>query len=141
MAHNLTGFAALLAHIAVEVDGSQREALKRAAEILEEDAKDAIGSYRYGWPQLAEATKRDRVAKGFPENEPLLRTGEFRDSIGHVVVGDSDAYVGTNDARGKLFELGTRHMPPRPVFGGAVMAKGPEIREEFANIVMKVFTT
>src|SRR5580692_4771055 len=77
-------------------------ALERAAKLIERRAKKKIGEYQeqagpfIAWPELAESTKADRARQGYPEDEPLLRSGEMRDSIEHVVI-DNEAQVGSND--------------------------------------------
>jgi len=40
------------------------------------NAENRLGHYQAGWEELHDATKEDRVARGFPANEPLLRTGQ-----------------------------------------------------------------
>ena len=42
---------------------------------------------------LAESTQAERVVQGYPANEPLLRTGELRDSIEHKLVSGDEAQV------------------------------------------------
>jgi hypothetical protein len=110
------------------------EVLEKAAKMVEDEAKDAIGTYRYGWPQLAESTQEDRVRQGYSANEPLLRAGDLRDSIEHVVVHhESAAYVGSNNPIAVYQELGTVDIPPRSFLGGAARAKEHEIHEEIAK--------
>lgn len=80
-------------------------------------AREAIGTYRYGWPQLAEATQKDRERQGFDPNKPLLRTGELRDSISAMVQmhgpGHGRGIVGSNSEIAVWQELGTSKIPPR----------------------------
>lgn len=100
--------------------------LKKAAEHVEKVAKAEFGEYQNAvgsfpaWAELADATKADRVAKGFGENDPLLRTGELRDSIDHRVAG-LGAEIGSDDDVMVYQELGTEKMPPRPVLGPAAI--------------------
>jgi len=82
--------------------------MKEACVIIEDDAKDAIGTYRYGWPPLGPAA----VAKH--GDTPLLDTGAMRDSIKHTVESAHVGYVGTNSEYAKYQELGTSKIPPRP---------------------------
>ncbi|WP_336702770.1 hypothetical protein [Pantoea dispersa] len=91
---------------------------------IEETAKEEIGIYQpaYGpfdaWAPLAESTKADRVRHGYSEDEPLLRSGELRDSIQSEVMGLA-AIVGTKSEIGLWQEVGTAHMPARPFIGPA----------------------
>ncbi|MFO0906773.1 MAG: hypothetical protein U0794_00170 [Isosphaeraceae bacterium] len=122
----LLELAAKFGEIALRQHEMERSALEKAAIIVEKRAKEKVGEYQdqagpfIAWPELADATKEDRLRKGFTENDPGLRTGEMRDSIEHVVEGD-EAQVGSNDDKLVYFELGTSKQPPRSVLGGAVV--------------------
>lgn len=126
---------------AIGVDVHMREAMKESCKLVEDSAKEAIGTYMFNWPQLAQSTQDDRVSKGFSANEPLLRTGELRDSIQHTVVSGILSgivgYIGTNDPVAKYQEYGTTKIPPRPFLGGAVEAKGEEIAACFGSRAIK----
>jgi len=95
---------------------------------IEETAKEEIGVYQpaYGpfdaWVPLAESTKADRVRKGYTEDDPLLRSGELRDSIESEVIGLA-AIVGTKSEIGLWQEVGTSNIPPRPFIGPAYAKK------------------
>lgn len=103
-------------------------ALEKAAIVIETETKRRFGEYQdvagpFGaWAELADFTKEDRVRKGYPEDEPLLRTGGLRDSYGHRV-GDGVAYIGSDSPIAVAQELGTDRMPPRSTIGGAAVAK------------------
>ncbi|MCQ8279863.1 hypothetical protein NFI95_15570 [Acetobacteraceae bacterium KSS8] len=131
---SLAGFAAHLAEITVEAEHETRYGLEEAARIVEAEAKAEIGTYQGQagpfdpWAELADATKADRVRQGFTENDPLLRTGEMRDSIEHTVQGKT-AYVGTDNQIAVYQELGTERIPPRSFLGGAAFRKAPEVAE------------
>jgi hypothetical protein len=134
---SLSSFANLAARLATaeaDMKLAQTAILGKACQFIEDEAKDAIGTY-YGWPQLAESTQERRVALGYSANDPLLRTGELRDSIGHVVEGDV-GYVGTNDPVAPFHEFGTSRIPPRPFLGGALDAVGPKIEKMAGRMVM-----
>jgi hypothetical protein len=123
---SLTGFAALLAERSVHLLTANEYALEFAAVKVEAEAKRVLGTYDYGWPELAESTQRQRVAQGYPANEPGLRSGEMRDSIDHVVA-ESEAHIGSDDQNLVYFDLGTVKQPPRPVLEAAAMHKEAEI--------------
>jgi hypothetical protein len=129
MAHDLASFAAHLMAVAVESEVLKHELLDEACKLVENEAKRVIGTYEYGWPQLAESTQADRERHGFAPNEPLLRTGGMRESIEHTVHG-TDGFVGSNDPKAKWQELGTsRGIPPRSFLGGAAAHEGPKIAD------------
>lgn len=103
--------------------------LERVAAAIEKTAKSEIGSYQGAvgpfpaWPELADATKGDRVHRGFSENDPLFRTGQRRDDITHAVDG-LEAQIGTPEsaptAQIAIYEeFGTSREPARPVLGPA----------------------
>lgn len=95
---------------------------REAAEIVRDDAKRRIGEYQdhvgpfNAWAPLADSTMADRVAKGYSENEPLLREGDLRDSIEEDVRGN-EAVVGSVGDIAMYQELGTARIPPRPFLG------------------------
>lgn len=123
------------------------EALTAAAKIVEKEAKSEIGHYQSGggqfapWAELADYTKDERVRLGFSENDPGLRNGDMRDSIGHKIdvpiLGHAEAVVGSNDDHLVWFELGTPHQPPRSVLGLAAHNKAPEVVEIIGGFVVK----
>lgn len=122
--------------VAAEV-AHQHKALDRAAEIIQTEAKEMLGEYQAGagelvpWAELADATKDDRARQGFPEDEPLLRTGEMRDGIQRKVLDGETAAVGSDDDKAVWQELGTSKIPPRSFLGIAAIRKG----EEAARVV------
>lgn len=107
---------------------------------IEETAKEEIGIYQpaYGafdaWAPLAESTKADRVRLGYSEDEPLLRSGELRDSIESEVVGLA-AIVGTRSEIGLWQEVGTAHIPPRPFIGPAYVKKIDPLMESIGGAI------
>ena len=144
MAHSLADFAADLVKIGVAIDMIGGELLEEACKIVETEAKHVIGTYSagYNWPQLAWSTQIDRDLHGFPMNEPLLRTGELRDSIQHTVQREWrewTGWVGSNSQIAVYQELGTSRIPPRSFLGGAATAKEREIVEMICKGAHKRF--
>ena len=80
---------------------------------------------------MADSTKSERAALGYPENEPLLRDGTLRDSIKHKVVmtgiSSGEAHIGSDSPIAEYQELGTSRIPPRSFLGGALMRKTAEV--------------
>lgn len=132
---SILGFVEQLAVMNAEIVVAEHTSLERGARIIEKEAKEAIGVYQAesgefaAWDPLAESTKQDRLNKGFPEDEPELRTGDLRDSIEHVVVGRV-AHIGSNSDVMVYQELGTSKMPPRSILGGAAVRKGHEVAKQ-----------
>lgn len=128
---SLTSLAALAAEMTVmaaRIEHGQREALEEGAKVIEKEAKDVIGTYRYGWQQLAESTQASRTAAGHSANDPLLVRGDLRDSIEHKVPDHYNAYVGSNSQIAVYQELGTKHAPPRSFLLGAAVHKEAEVQ-------------
>jgi hypothetical protein len=100
--------------------------VERAAVVIEKKATSLIGKNHDYWPPLAESTIKDEQHAGYAVPRPLLRSGEFRDSIQHVSQGN-EACVGTDDPRGPWFEFGTSKMSPRPVLVPAAIASEDKI--------------
>jgi hypothetical protein len=121
MAFTLKDFADALTGFHPILEAATHELLELQCEVVEAEAKRVIGTYDYGWPQLAESTQKDRVNKGFSANEPLLRTGGLRDSIQHEIR-DGVGYVFSNSPIARYQELGTERIPPRSFLGGASRA-------------------
>lgn len=130
---SLTHLAAHLTHVAATQHAMERGALEECAKLVETRAKAKLGEYQdaappfAGWADLADATKADRERQGFPEDDPLVRTGALRDSIGHTVA-DGAAHVGSNSDVAVYQELGTDRIPPRSFLGGAMAESLGEVR-------------
>ena len=120
------------------------EATKVAAEIVQKEAKSELGHYQSeigpvdAWAPLAESTKADRVAHGYPEDEPLLRDGTLRDSI-EVVRTKNGHAVGSELEKAFYLEVGTATIPPRSFLEGSFYRKEKEIKEKVGDkIVAKI---
>ncbi|WP_435018496.1 HK97-gp10 family putative phage morphogenesis protein [Tundrisphaera sp. TA3] len=131
---SLGHLAAHFAEIALKQHEMEHHALEKVGKLVEKRAKAKIGEYQdeagpfIAWPELADFTKEDRLRQGFSENDPLLRTGAMRDSIGHQVAG-SEVHVGSNSDIAVYQELGTSKIPPRSFLGGAAVDETKRIRE------------
>ena len=117
----------------VMVREASRTGLEEASKLLLDEAVDEFGTYQQGaapfgdWPELAPATKEDRLNKGYTENDPLLRSGALKAGMKREV-NDFDATVGSEDPIMAYQELGTSRIPPRPVLGIALQRLWPQIQ-------------
>jgi hypothetical protein len=149
----LPGFAAHLTNLMASTLVANHHALEVAAQIVEKEAKAEIGTYQAAagpfkaWDHLSSATLEGflhpvagwipgKETLGYaPPDNPLLRTGDMRDSIEHVVhvvsLTGGEAHVGSNDDKALWQELGTPNalypIEPRSFLGGAAFRKKGEI--------------
>jgi phage gpG-like protein len=141
---DLASFAAYLARLPVAIQAAETAGLTAAALVIEKEAKAEIGHYQgeagplAAWAELADTTKADRRSKGFPENNPLLRSGELLHSIGHSVDGHH-AVVGSTSDIAVYQEFGTPHaahpIPQRSFLGGAAFRKGKDAADAAGKAV------
>jgi phage gpG-like protein len=119
--------------VALNID-RQTGAMDEAAKLVQVEAKSLIGTYPgdeppfAAWPELADSTKEDRVHQGYTENDPLLRSGDMRESIERIATTDM-AVVGSAEDKALYQELGTAKIPPRSFLGMAAMRKGEEVAD------------
>jgi HK97 gp10 family phage protein len=118
------------------VKGAREMALEAGAQMIRDEAKHVIGTYEFEWPQLAPATQADREAKGYPANEPLLRTGEMRDSITYTIVTPGElAEIGSNSDIAVYQELGTATIPARPFLLSSAFYKEKAVARMIRDVV------
>lgn len=128
-------FAAIGGAMHRTVEAGERVAIEAMAALICDEAKRVLGSYDYGWQQLAPSTQADRVQHGFPANEPLLRSGELRDSIDYTVISNHEAEVGSNLDVAVFQELGTIHIPPRSFLAAAAAHEGNDAAKVAGKII------
>lgn len=137
----LGGAAALFAKMAATMAIADREAIEHAANVVLKEVKSEPGEYQKGagpfadWGPLADATLKDKAAKGLPSPSPELRTGTLRDSYERTIVSNHEAQVGSNSDVAVAQELGTSKMPPRSIVGIAGARKEHEIHRDTGRIV------
>lgn len=122
---SLSDFARHLQKITRNYDNKENKALNIVGKHIKKESQAAIGHLQSGagpfktWKELAESTKQDKELKGYVYNSdynPLLRTGELRDSIDYKV-GKGFVSIGSNSEIMIYQELGTIYIPPRSVLG------------------------
>lgn len=110
--------------------------------VVAAQAKEAIGTYRYGWPELAASTQADRVRKGYPADEPLLRTGEMAASIEYKAELSgygADGLVFSGDIVALWQEMGTsRGIPPRSFLFKSMWLATPEMSRIFGAFAERI---
>jgi phage gpG-like protein len=98
--------------------------------IVEKGSKEAIGTYEFGWPPLAESTLEKKAA-----DTPLLETGAMRDSIRHEVEGDT-ARIGSDLDYALYQEVGTSRIPPRSFLMQSAVHHRDEIVQEIGETMV-----
>lgn len=137
---SLSQFVALLNQTAAQFPSSVRSGLDGAGRRMAGTAQGYLGEYQdrrvgpFGhWPMLSPRTVDEKTRLGYsPPDNPLLRTGMMRQSIGHTVDRDS-VTIGSTDPVARYQEFGTVNMPPRAFIGRAVAERG---REEGARVLL-----
>lgn len=138
---SLAGFIGHLAGFQARLHASQWKAFNRVGRMVQSEAVREVGTYQDGaapfvaWAELADSTKADRVALGFTENDPGLRTGGMRDSYQYKAEHDG-VTIGSDDDKAVWFELGTDKQPPRSVLGMAVVHKEKQIEHALGAAVV-----
>jgi phage gpG-like protein len=141
--NSVGAFAEHLTALAGKVELAMHAELEKIGKTLEKDAKGIIGQYQNenmgpfpNWKPLAEATVEDRIRKGYAPDEPLLRTGDLRDSIESEADGLS-VTVGSDSKIGLYQEMGTsRGIPPRPFLSLALVRNEAKIKERLGGAIM-----
>ena len=135
MSYSLSSFAELLVKAAVVIPDEIEHGLKKAAEMLEAEAKAIVGT-----DALAPNAPATVERKGF--DAPGLETGEMRDLITHNA-DRHEAYIGSDNEKLKWLEFGTKKEgaawggpnPPRPVLGLTAVRKGERAAEIVGHAV------
>jgi HK97 gp10 family phage protein len=119
----LAEFALHMKETERDMEEASRLIIRQACVMVATEAKRVIGTYDYGWPQLAESTLAKKSA-----DTPLLETGEMRASIEWSTSHDGlEGHVGSNSDIAVYQELGTSKIPPRSFLAGALHHEAPEI--------------
>ncbi len=109
--------------------------MKAGALSVQAEAKERIGHYQAEmgpfpeWPLLASSTVAEKRSLGYADagnDNPLLRTGDMRDSI-YAWATPAAFIVGSHDPIALYQEMGTEHIPPRPFLGPALYKMTPYI--------------
>ncbi len=121
------------------------EGLKIVAKTIKNKAKKSIGHYQSAvgnfpaWATLKDSTLAEKTRLGYsPPDNPLLRTGEMRDSISYEVKGLT-AVIGSTDQKAVWHELGTSKMAMRPFLGPAAFRSKRKIQEILGAAVVSGF--
>lgn len=109
------------------------EALIGICVEIKEEVKRKFGVYQTGWKQLADSTQNQRERLGFEPNNPLYMTGDLMDTIDYKVISPTMAVIGSTSPIMVYQELGTKNIPPRPVFS----ITGYEMKAKVAEMMVK----
>jgi hypothetical protein len=124
--------------VADALPAAEERMLSLAGAAVQRIARDKLGKYQPGWPELAPATIADKAAHGWPTPSPELRSGAMGDSVG-VSVHPPAVTIGSASEIAKWQEFGTSRMPPRPSIGPAMIEALPEIEAIEVGGVMETF--
>lgn len=143
-------FAKHMNKVVSQYNEREYKSLNFLGSILEEEAKNKIGHLQKGggqfddWKPLAESTKADKERLGYVFNDeynPLYRTGELKNSIGHVVNRVAHTlYVGSSSEIAVYHEFGTKHIPERSFLGLTFFKAKYEIQHVLASFLLNWIT-
>lgn len=110
-------------------------------------AQGYIGQELPEWPPLADSTIEEKERLGYTgvvsDTDPLLRTGEMRDSIEAVVTPTATGVkldVGSNDPVALYQEMGTPTIPPRPFIALSAIAVMDFAKSALGKSAVAIFT-
>jgi HK97 gp10 family phage protein len=135
---NLDQFASLLERAAVKATPELEKAIVKLGPIVVAAAKEMIGHEHASWPPLAASTIEDKERRGYAVPDPLLRTGDLRDSIVAIVEVLTLA-VGSEEKNARYQEQGTHKMPPRPFLAPAMLESLPAATALIVEAAEKLF--
>jgi hypothetical protein len=120
-------------------------ALTETMEAVAVEARACIGHEMPGWPALAPSTVAEKERLGYTgrlsPTDPLLRTGEMRESISASVdAATLTGVVGSTDPVAIFQELGTERIPPRPFLSTAMLGAEPVAEIFFGRAAVKLLT-
>lgn len=125
----LPAFIEHLVRLRGGIPAAQRRGMKRAAELVKQEAQQLIGTEYEKWAPLAASTVAEKQRLGYTgrisATDPLYRTGELRATIG-ASWDEHHARVGSNDPIAAYQEFGTARIPARPFLGAAAFRKGAD---------------
>lgn len=132
----------------MRLEDSLAAAMKASAGAVQATAKAEIGTYQTEdmgpfaeWAPLAASTVEEKRRLGYADEEndnPLLRRGDLRDSIG--AQSDFRSFVVGNPMEIAVYqELGTsRGLPPRPFLAPALYRNVPVILANVGEYIERV---
>ena len=128
---SIRAFAEHLLKVGAVIKLAERPALRAAGKIVRDEARSEIGHYQpargpFGaWAPLADSTLAEKMNLGYaPPDNPLLRTGDLRASIGYTVTwspAGASVHIGSDAVQARILEMGDNHIPPRSYLGGALV--------------------
>ena len=137
----LKDFESMLTRSLSAVHGELAIGLDKVGQLAEANAAELPGHYQPGWAPLAESTLADKEKQGFPVPSPLKRTGEMAESYRKDVdVAELEMVIGSESKIALYQEMGTVHIPPRPVCSTALKNSLPFATDVFGEIAVKLLT-
>jgi phage gpG-like protein len=127
------GFVKHLAVLEADMRATEHAIIMKACIMVSNAAKEALGSYEFGWPAL----KPETIARKVRGDSPLLETAELKNSIQWNASGNV-GHVGTDLDKGVWMEFGTSRIPPRSFLAAAAQQQEDLIHKMAVKAVISV---
>lgn len=147
---NFDAFSKHIKKVSSQYKDRESKSLNSIGAYLEKKSQDTIGYLQEGggsfasWPELKEATKKDKERKGYAFKEdfnPLYRTGHLKKSISHVVNRSSHTvFVGSPLDVALYQEMGTDKIPARSFLGLTFFKEKPQIQYMLGQFLINWIT-
>lgn len=135
--------------VVTQYERREKSLLDITGRFLEKESKAIIGHLQAGygefkaWPELADSTKEEKEKLGYGDAsndwQPLLRTGEMRDSISYATELHK-VYIGSTSDIMVYQEMGTGRIPARPVLGLAIYREKRKVQLAIGNFMYSWIT-
>jgi hypothetical protein len=127
------GFVRHLGVLEADMRAAEHAIIMKACIMVANAAKEALGTYEFGWVSL----KPETIARKVRGDSPLLETGKLKDSIQWRAEG-RHGEVGTDLDEGLWMEFGTSKIPPRSFLAAAAQQQEHLIHEMAVKAVRAV---
>jgi hypothetical protein len=144
---SLGALARHAATVSLEIDAALAHGVRDAGKVILKRTKAKFGEYHDAegpfqtWPELQQSTQDERVREGYTADDPLLRSGNLRDSYRMEAEGLT-VEVGSEEDVALYQEVGvpSRNLPARSTLGMAFVESEKDAFDGLAGRVGAVLS-